>query len=118
MPVFERDFKWPLFAATLSTLGSCASSAAAPSWFSARRRENRAGFGAADDVRDRAGVEQFALLDDADRVTQIRKLRKDVRADQDRLAQPSKLFEQLAHFDAARGSRLPAGSSSRSTLGS
>src|SRR5262249_43972666 len=50
----------------------------------------------ADDVGDRARVQQLALFDDTNRVTQVGQLRKNVRRDQDGLAHPAELFEQLA----------------------
>src|SRR5262249_49449688 len=66
--------------------------------------QNRSSLSSPDDIRDWPAVNQLALLDDANLVTQIRQFRQDVRADQDRLAHALKLFEQLAHFDA--GARI------------
>ncbi len=71
--------------------------------FGDRDVDDVADLGAFEDLVDRAGEEQLALLDDADRVAEFGEFVEDVRRDQDRLAHPFEFFEQLADLDAGAG---------------
>ena len=61
------------------------------------------------DLPTAARLDQLALLDDADDVTQVGHLQQDVRADQNRLAHQVQLFEQLPHLDPGAGVDEPVG---------
>ena len=62
--------------------------------------------GSTQDLVHRAIEEQLTLFDDAHGVAQLGQLMEDVRRDQDGLAHPLELLEQLADLDA--GARVEA----------